>query len=382
MEKLSFLNEDHIFVLKGIAEMIPGLEKLYTVYYDKRTDSVRSVIMEESSSGNTYFQEMEIIVPAELIGNLRVQKLKHIWLNRDDIPFESTGSRGSKEIFDEIENRILLLRFMNRDDKLSDLYFVHFKRNLGNFRLTRSDKPLSTDNKAVIGMLVHQLIESMLERKYVETGLFNNIRLTDKALINSAAQLKTELIRVQHEYSNSIANLCHAYLEKYSLINGVKYILEHEALIKLQNFKGNINHIEQIIRNSVNYANNMLYGEVFDEILIKEWFINLDDFQNQQVTVEFEPDSKYTKTIDLLNRLENAAIKVRDGQQKLTGTNVGNAMTQSISGPAITDALKKHRSKIRYLFDKYPERWDYIRKKFKPVLNLVESFKQTGTEMA
>ena len=39
------------------------------------------------------------------------------------------------------------------------------------------------------------------------------------------------------------------------------------------------------------------------------------------------------------------------------------------AAPAITDALGKNRVTIRELLIKYPDKWEIIRKEFKPLLN-------------
>ena len=57
----------------------------------------------------------------------------------------------------------------------------------------------------------------------------------------------------------------------------------------------------------------------------------------------------------------------------LTSANVSNAFATPISAPAISDALKKHRNKIITLMNKYPERWDIIRRDFRPVKNILAS---------
>jgi hypothetical protein len=44
-------------------------------------------------------------------------------------------------------------------------------------------------------------------------------------------------------------------------------------------------------------------------------------------------------------------------------------MDPPISAPAITESLGKSREIIRQLLEKYPDKWETIRKEFKPLLN-------------
>ena len=57
----------------------------------------------------------------------------------------------------------------------------------------------------------------------------------------------------------------------------------------------------------------------------------------------------------------------------ITSANVGNACNIPITAPAISDAMKKHRNKIIHLLNKHPERWQLLRKEFRPVRNILSS---------
>ncbi len=81
--------------------------------------------------------------------------------------------------------------------------------------------------------------------------------------------------------------------------------------------------------------------------------------------------AKYNKTFLLLEKLENAALNVKSKNLLLTGVNIGNEFPTPVTPPAISDALKKHRQKIIFLFNEYPSRWETIRKEFRPVQNIL-----------
>ena len=73
----------------------------------------------------------------------------------------------------------------------------------------------------------------------------------------------------------------------------------------------------------------------------------------------------------LLDKLEEAAVRVVNNSEDLTGVNVGKACSRAISAPAISDALKKHKNKINTLLDEFPDRWKLIREEFKPLINIL-----------
>jgi hypothetical protein len=46
-------------------------------------------------------------------------------------------------------------------------------------------------------------------------------------------------------------------------------------------------------------------------------------------------------------------------------------MDKQITAPAISDAVKTNKNRILRLLEKYPDKWPYIRKQFRPVLNIM-----------
>jgi len=66
----------------------------------------------------------------------------------------------------------------------------------------------------------------------------------------------------------------------------------------------------------------------------------------------------------------------------MTSINVGTACPVPITAPAISDSLKKHKDQINYLFDKYPDKWEVIRRGFRPVKNLFLGWKEKKDKIA
>lgn len=81
---------------------------------------------------------------------------------------------------------------------------------------------------------------------------------------------------------------------------------------------------------------------------------------------------KYGKTIQLLNKLEEAALKVKNTNRKMTGTLVGKSCRSPITHAAISESLYNHRFKIKKLVALYPERWSTIRSEFRPFMNILK----------
>lgn len=382
LNQFSFIRHDFEVVLHHAASFFPGIEKVMAVYFDKRSDTIQAA-MRENPDKNQEIRMVSLQKNRDVINRMRTDRTSFNWFSKEDLPFElATEKNNHKELFSETENIVLLLRFQNSDDKLYDLLFIYFRKNLSSFGLSRSDRPLSTENKNIIATLLHHSFQTQFSISTENRKIFRIINGNLKSLVNEAVYLKGKLSNTQTYYGESILNLSKAYLKEKSNETGKIYRLEESAEKKLADFKGNINHLHAIINQSVIYLNN-IYPEK-EEILIREWDINLEKYQAEEDEEKsrFLPDTRYFKTISLLDRLETAARKLSGEHKRLTGNNIGRAMPNSISAPAITDALKKHKTKILVLFEKYPDKWELIRDKFKPVQNLLANKKNQERKTA
>lgn len=364
------------------ASFLPGIEKVMAVYFNKQADTIQA-IMRENPEKNQEIRLVSLHENRDVINRMRTGRASFNWFSKEDLSFELIPEKNNhKELFSETENLVLMLRFQNPDDKLFDLLFIYFRKNLSSFGLSRSDRPLSTENKNIIATLLHNSFQTQFSISTENRKIYRIINENLKSLVNEAAYLKGKLSNTQTYYGESILNLSKAYLKEKSNETGKNYILEESAEKKLSGFKGNINHLHAIINQSVIYLSNM-YPEK-EEIVLREWDINLENYQAEEDEEKsrFLSDTRYLKTISLLDRLETAARKLSGEHKRLTGNNVGKTMPNSISAPAISDSLKKHKKKILLLFEKYPDKWELIRERFKPVQNLLtnkdESKKQTA----
>jgi len=56
----------------------------------------------------------------------------------------------------------------------------------------------------------------------------------------------------------------------------------------------------------------------------------------------------------------------------MISSRIGQTMEPPVSAPAITDALGKIQDILPLILEKYPDKWELIRKDFKPLLNKLE----------
>ena len=160
--------------------------------------------------------------------------------------------------------------------------------------------------------------------------------------------------------------------------NGIIYRFSDGAMKKIREYAGDIGNLKPVIAQAARYAETMnLEGSTLD-ILIADFHLVMDEKKEprKKETIS-EPVGdvpvKYNKTFLLLDKLENAAMHVKSKNMMLTGANIGHEFPTPVTPPAITDALKKHKQKILFLFREYPDRWEIIRNEFRPVQNILNT---------
>jgi len=90
------------------------------------------------------------------------------------------------------------------------------------------------------------------------------------------------------------------------------------------------------------------------------------------------------RAVLLLDKYEAAGRTAHHNGLVVNGKTIAEHMQPSISPPAITDALKKHRKGITLALEEFPEKWELLRKYLKPVKQLNEQafFKNSYTQLS
>lgn len=360
-----------------VTNLLPGVEKVITIYSDDESEKLIGHLTEKS---NREYQTSDLDID-DIKGKLlryMQEKVPHDWFNRQNHPFnlEKKSKNLSPDIFSELQNVILLLRFPEKNKLLSSLVFIFLNDNPGNFGVTNSSNSLTTDNKSIIAFLLRNYISSFLEQQTENISAHNDFIQHTQKILKTANKYKIDLEETREYYGQSLVKLCLQILRTVSMKNRKTYALTDDAVNAIKNYKGDLKELEKKIYETISYIDN-LYSNKPDEIEISAMFLDLDNdaFMKTKQPLPNEKEDKYTKTVYLLNRLEESAIRVLDNKLKMTGTNVGQHCEVPISAPAISDALNKHKFKINQLVKMHPEKWPTIRNEFRPVKNVLESEK-------
>lgn len=374
----SFTANEYESILLNAGQLLPGIQKIICVYFETAIDNIRALSIDDPDNSGD-ITPLNIVDRRNDILKERTVKAKFDWLSREEVPFTIDKMPAAQaNIFKEHENVVLLLRLKNPNDSLADLLYIYLKKNFGNFGLGSASKILTTDNKQIIGSIIYNAMQKDLQEKRENREVLKKLNKVNRNLVGEIDQLKADLEVSRNSFSESIINLGKHILKEISIEYNKKFSFSEDALAKIITFNGNIKLLDSIIRESTEYALNLFFDEPNDEILIKAQYLNLQDsgIQNIKPIGNRSVSNKYDKTIELLDKLNEAAKKVIGRNIKMTSSNVGNHCPNPISAPAISDALKKHRKKIIHLMDKYPDKWKLLKDEFKPVQNLIFKEKQ------
>jgi hypothetical protein len=176
---------------------------------------------------------------------------------------------------------------------------------------------------------------------------------------------------MQLNYGENLVNIARQHLEQLSRDRGRNYIIAEEALSKIRSFKGNLKNLPRILENAIIFTENLLFDNDKEDIVIQPYSLDFESFQvdDKKELSTRKIDSRESRAMQLLDKLERAAMSLKSKNMPLISSKVGQEMDPPISAPAITDALRKNRTFVRQLIEKYPDKWETIRNNFKPLLN-------------
>lgn len=375
--QFSFLGDEFENLFHYSDLFLPGIEKITGIFYSPGQKSLRLLSRKRGESNEREYEEplthRESMV---MIQKFRSESNNVLWIKKDDLPFELPSKQQIvPNIFTELENVILVLKFPNEFDRLNDLLFIYFNQNLGNFVISRSEKHLSADNKSIIGHLLFHQFKSIMWMNKENLRLLKTFNQGVISIIRNNATLKDQLQQVQMNYSESMVNLSRQYLSEYASKHKRIFEFTREAIEKIRNYQGNIRNLPAIIENAIIFTENLMVAKAEEPILIHDFSLDFDSYQvyDEADRSSRKIDGLQSKATVLLDKLEKAAAILRGRSLPLTSANVGKNMTPSITAPAITDALAKNKEMIRKVIEKYPDKWENIRKDFRPLLNVLRT---------
>jgi hypothetical protein len=371
----SFTEKPILYIMRNFPSLLPGIEKVVAIYYSEGSHLIEAHTLTKEL---VEYRSDELIIesPAPKLLKLRQDSSPYSWIRKEDVPFEITiKDKVQLNIFNELNNNILLIRIFNPADNLHDLLFVYFKEDLSNFGISANAKSLTTENKTIIAHLVRNTVMTLLLNLQHDRERFESLRDNMHSLAVEIERLKTDLDNARGKSLESLRQMCLSSLAEISRKHQVNFRMTESAVKKLAEFSGNYPEFNSMLERAASFALSLHIDNSTRDITISDFHMILDvPVQKPKEIIPVKPDEvpvKYSKTLVLLDKLENAAVQLKTKNKLLTSANLCNEFTTPITPPAISDALKKHRMKIIYLFKEFPERWTTIRSEFRPVQNVL-----------
>jgi len=360
------------YLLEHHYEMFSSVQKLVAIYSNDDKGNLKSIVKsktnKESLNITNFIKEIDVF---------RSDPSPFSWFDESSLPFRIRQSGiFQQELFDEINKTVLLLRITSQNDNKHDLLFIYFDKSISNLALsTGKENKLSGETKPIIAKLLYNSVMSIIsDARANQDILKSNFNPGTQAIIHSLNTLKKQHTELKTQFNNTFLKLTKSLFYKYIDENKHQLTLSNDAISKLIEYNGDHEELENIIKSTVDFINTLYLENLPKTITIEEYLINTDS--NRERNNHQQEANKYNKTITLLDNLNEAVKKVITQNQNPTGAIVGRAMNKPISAPAITDALKNHKSKILTLIDKYPNRWTELKQFFKPIQNI--SINNTG----
>lgn len=285
------------------------------------------------------------------------------WMCPEDFPWNDSQIQSNKqlELSDENRNRMLLLYFISPIDQMKDLVAICFPQNTKFFGMQKELQNFTTDEKMIVGELLHQMLSSEYYQTIKET---ENLKLLQRF---QEKKIQKSVLQTNDYYEQFFHGTCERVIRKLETDNNIHIELDAESF----GFLAQHSRSEKDILHSISKAMElaMMIQPVGNRYLLELLhFESIIDIPNQ-VT---DSQNKDQKVIDLLNRYEEAAFLAQKSGFVVNGKNVARFMSPEISPPAITDALKKNKAKIEKMMPMFPNEWQLIRKSLKPLREIEE----------
>jgi hypothetical protein len=223
-------------------------------------------------------------------------------------------------------------------------------------------KNLTTDDKILIGELLHKLFEVEFQ------SLKNNFKQQNR--IAEYFKLKNQSI------SETTSEIFHNYIQS-ELNNGINFLLKTKI-----NFDFDNELIDYVINKNYSIDDICIFlKESYQTIKMVEQINENFKFQLFHFKmIENEKSNSHNKNrtntpnkdkiIELLDKLEEAAWNIEKKGMVINGKLVAQFLNPPVSPPAITDILKKNILKIENKLRLFPNNWMLIRKHLKPLREL------------
>lgn len=365
-----------LLALQSLHEQFPGALDFYLFCHNESLQVYHS-----------QGQQKSIFLPTDQLTNEmkpQVQKFRQIkkeviWGDLDDLPIGKEKRKPLEikqlSIQDEIEQNVLIFRIPSQLDDAYDVFAISFSKTFSNFYIPSGRNVLSSDLKKSIGQTICNQIKWLYSLHSQQKSNINRIQFAYQQNSDELEEIKSTLEEERVKSRDLLAKYINQLVKNQETALNCKIRLKKGFLDKIKASEIGIDTLKSIIEN----ASLTAYDLALDQSVIDltpnliQHSNRLDEKFEQKSTQLIELD----KTYALLDKYEQAARGLIDKSSYVNGRNLAEAL--EISGPAVTDAIKKHQPKIKRLLENYPNRWPLLCDFIRPIRELKFELRANGS---
>jgi len=374
-DRFNFLNQPVLAALTDAALLLPGLEYVDLIFhgYENDTSQVFRVRQKDSETPEIIYnvsgRSNAVLEFANSINGTRWYEESEIPYNKDD------ASVRSGSIFDEILKRVLCIGFDDSEKLDKDVFVFYFREDAREFGPMRKDKVLETTQKIVIERLVQTSLRAIINNYKQNRKAMVVFNKSIQSLLSAKQQKIDEQAQQILKQTKDLDKIIDGLVRKINL-NNLNIELSEAAKLFLRPHLYDISVVNKALTKALELAVTLSFGLSYEKIILHEdYFIELKQHSyavtNEQIK-QVDEYSADTKMFKFLDSLEMAVRKLSTNGTKPTSSLVGSMLEQPITAAAISDKLKNHSRKINLLLKEYPNHWQLIRNKFRPIVNIQE----------
>ena len=348
------------YFLERITDYLPGVTVTSAIWLDYNKEIYST---NDANPLNTHLK-----VKAQ---NIRNTQLNSEWSNTIDLfsDFKKTNTQLSLD--DEDALNVLKLYFPSPVDQFKDVILIAFPQNVFLKSLNSKFKGISAQEKHILSNILISILSAEHKRVIQEKSFLQSVEYINRKKDAKINQLTEDLKSTELLYSSSIRNIIYDFKNKLELKLNKTFVINNQVIYKLAKERLTIENIELTIENAIYLAYNLSVSD--ETIHITSDHIQLNKLQETKNKPTSAISSNDGKTALLLDKYEEAAIKAASLGLAVNGKNVASQLSPPVTPPAITDAIKKKKTKIAYLLQQYPEKWTNIRRTIRPISILDET---------
>ncbi|MBN1650154.1 MAG: hypothetical protein JW857_02430 [Bacteroidales bacterium] len=391
-ELFTFLDNPYLVILEQSLANLPGIERVDLLFYNAENAQTELHSIQRSTQNEQRFQ---LHFPSDSLDTLnairRKQSAKN-WMGLSNIPYSNKSSKNLRQdLFSEFESHVLCLSFANTTDFSKDLFFFYFRKNASDFGLNLADNLLTTSNKAIIAHLIYNSVATQLKTIIHNQDSLRLINEQTRYILESKKNIEAQNAELKLRNRENLLQLTEFLINDLSANRQDVFYLSEKAKEQIGEFSGSVFELKKKLSMAISMAKTLSFGSGNQEYLLKADYFNFTNKQEKQAqetvsSLERLPvenrKHQHSKTYDFLNEMEQAAQSVLKSGWKLTSANVGHKMEKPITAAAISDKLKHHSEKIIKLLEQYPAKWTLIRKRFRPLQNVMVKSENKHFEQA